>query len=166
VQFPQLPVFSDPAPVPEAVRHVAGLLNLVALDSGAQRVDRPAGNIEHVSGPDLHPVQAFLQPAFLYDGFQVFSVGINPVNQPGSRRRVQNIPRLAFPEFPLMAQRVRVVRVHLNGKALLRVQQLQHQRERFFTLSCQPVPPDREDLPQGFSAVRAVGNPALMAGQR
>ena len=166
MQFPGVPVFPDPAPVPETVSHVAGLLDLIALDPGAQRVDRAAGDIEHVSRFNLHPMKAFFQPAGRHDIVQFFAVGIDSVNQTGAWCRVQDIPGFALAAFSFMVHRISVVRMYLDGQALLRIEDLEHQRKSFLPLSGQPVSPDRKNLPQRSSPVRAVCHPAFVTGQR
>ena len=96
---------------------------------------------------------------------------VEPVNQLGARLAVHDVPHLGLAEFPFVFERVGVVGVHLDGKPVVGVDELDEQGEigegrRLFperTLS-----PQGEHLLERFAGVLTVyhgGSAVLMAGE-
>ena len=63
MQFPLLACLIHAIPVVEAVGHVGGLLDLIEHDALADGVHHAGGNVQHVAGSHIHPLQQRLHRA-------------------------------------------------------------------------------------------------------
>ena len=122
VQGPWLAVLSDPAPIPETVGEIAGLLDFIAADAGTQGMNGSGRNIKHVSRMHFRPAEAAFQPALIQHRTQGFAMGVYAVDQLRSGRGVQDIPGFAFAGFPFVGEGIAVIRMNLDGQGLTGVQ--------------------------------------------
>ena len=86
---------------------------------------------EEVAGLDGHAVEKVVPPSLLYHAGKLLAVLRALTNDDGrTRLAVEHVPALALAEAAvLVLGGVRVVRVHLHGEVLARVQDLDEQRE-------------------------------------
>ena len=132
VQLTGPAVLSDPAPVPETVGEVTGLLDFVAPDAGSQGMHCSGGDIEHISRVNLCAAQAAFQLSCIQDGPQGLSAGVDSVHQLSPGRSVQDIPCLTLAELAFMGEGIAVIGMDLDRERLTGVQKLQQQRSGIF----------------------------------
>ena len=127
MQLARLAVLAHAAPVPDAVGHVAGLLNFIGLHARAQRVHHAVRHVIHVARGDLYPIERLFHVAVFHIGERGaalqaigdFRAGIATEHDPGFGLAALAVPLLG----------VRVAGMYLHGQRLARVEQFEQERE-------------------------------------
>ena len=134
VQLASLSLRIHAIPIVEAIRHVAGLLNLHQRNAAAQRMHHARRNVIHVAGFHVHHVQACTNRfAALFAGVRQHIPAhalADAIDNLRVRLRIQNHPRFRLAELALFIRAgIGVIRMHLNGKPVSGGNELEQQRE-------------------------------------
>ena len=131
MQLAQLAVRAAAAVVVHAVCRVGILLNFANENPRADCVDRTGLNEEHVALLHVGLVEHIRQRVVFNALFEFLfrQRTVHAEVQRSARLAVHNVPHLGLAVFALHAQRIFVARVHLHGKRLLRIDELDKHRE-------------------------------------
>src|SRR5258708_25612729 len=131
---------------------------------------RSAGNINHVTGVHVEPVQQFLGALLLDRFFQLSNTHARFQSQGNLRSifRVRYIPTFSLAPWLMYTARLFVVGMNLYRKFLMRKKKLQQQGETPSVAGCiaDQIPlVSLADLRQRLSAERTVRHIALVASE-
>ena len=168
-----LAVGAEAPVIGHAVGGVRVLLHLGDEDPRPDGVERPCRDEKHISRMDRHLIADFRQgilldvPAELPFG----QPAVDPIDQPGSRLAIDDVPHLGLAVFPFHPGGIGVVRMHLDRQPVFGIDQLDEQGE--IGEAGSPAaegarPPFREGFRQGAAGQRAVSHyrrPVFMTGE-
>ena len=157
VQGPLFALVVDPVEVPQAVGHVAGLLNLIQQNASADGMHHARRHVEHVARLDRHPLDQRLHvlaasqgPAQVVDGHAL----PDAVQKGRVLLGMKDHPCFGLAQLVLVRFGVFVVRVNLYAQGALGRQQLQQQGKfRAFRQTRQPGAVALDQRRQGHAAV-------------